>query len=846
MPNSPQDPTPLPARQRLFQKTLLRVLGLGLVALLLLAGATLFQTSSATLSEQLAIFIDSLGKVGIGTKSPTTELEVAGTVKATAFQGDGSGLTGLPTASAKNQVNLIAGAALAGATTPVPVYVHPGGLILEQATSESGAKIYGIYRKAQTFQTDRGTTAIQKIALKLQKVGSPKGQLAVQIWTVDEKQQPTGSPLATTTNILAKNITDGWNEFAFTGLTVEPTTTYAIVVSVPNGYDSDYIKWQQASSDVYAGGSTHTCANYFNSWVAEPEKDFAFRLYSHGRVYPCAADRVEALTCLGFATTKAQPGESVTVQTSGIVGGFTDLVVGAKYYVQDVAGTIGEAPGSHQKLVGMSVSEQELSVVWEEVEDLANALEAADGSPKQAVYVDEEGKVGVGVTKPAAKLEVAGDLKLGDTASTCTGALTGTLKYVNNLFYACDGSAWRRIPLAMPGAHLMLSPATQTGMDLNGGVSPGNYVTFTLKNVGSKVSDTITTAVSNATNFEIGTDQCAGQTLGIEATCTLQVRPKATKDGALSGQLQISAQNNPSANLSGTARGFRGYDFTTHTFTNCGQTGRSGPSPSQCRSAYTTAWDGNNSYFTVNNGIQEWTVPATGTYRIEAWGAKGAGTNAGKGIKIKGDFNLSQDAKIKILVGQQGLEISSRHGGGGGSFVILGSTPLIVAGGGGGGGLTGQGHIGGNGEFGMSGGAGSKGSGGTSGKGGSHGGGGVYSSGGGGGMFSNGESDSNLGSGQFGYGFLQGGQGGIGSNQFNPKPDGGFGGGGGSDTGGGGGGGYSGGGSSANESKNGYGGGGGSYCGDQAGGDCKVSANSINGSSWEYNAGHGKVIITKQ
>ena len=366
MPNSPQDPTPLPARQSLLKKTALGVLSVSAVALLLTVGATLFQTSSATLSEQLAIFIDSLGKVGIGTKTPTTELEVAGTVKATAFQGDGSGLTGLPRSSAKNQVNLIAGTALAGATTPVPVYLHPGGLILEQATSESGAKIYGIYRKAQTFQSDRGTTAIQKVALKLQKVGSPKGQIAVQIWPVDEKQQPTGSPLAATKNILADSITDGWNEFEFKGLTVEPSTTYALVVSVPYGESADHLKWQQASSNVYAGGSTHTCANYFNSWSAEPEKDFAFRLYSHGRVYPCVASAVESLTCLGFATTDAQPGESVTVQTSGIVGGFTDLVVGAKYYVQDAAGTIGEAPGSHQKLVGMSVSPQELSVVWEE------------------------------------------------------------------------------------------------------------------------------------------------------------------------------------------------------------------------------------------------------------------------------------------------------------------------------------------------------------------------------------------------------------------------------------------------------------------------------------------------
>jgi hypothetical protein len=143
------------------------------------------------------------------------------------------------------------------------------------------------------------------------------------------------------------------------------------------------------------------------------------------------------------------------------------------------------------------------------------------------------------------------------------------------------------------------------------------------------------------------------------------------------------------------------YAFTTHTFTPCGQTGQSGPSQASCRSAYSTTWDESDANFTVSSGIQIWTVPYTGLYRINAFGAAGSAGNGGtaaggNGARVQGDFNLVEGDKIRILVGQMGVNAgySASDGasgsGGGGTFVISGvsgtldSQVLLIAAGGGG------------------------------------------------------------------------------------------------------------------------------------------------------------------
>ena len=259
--------------------------------------------------------------------------------------------------------------------------------------------------------------------------------------------------------------------------------------------------------------------------------------------------------------------------------------------------------------------------------------------------------------------------------------------------------------------------------------------------------------------------------------------------------------------------------------TNCGATGRNGPSQLQCDTEY------GNDIIAADGGIQRTVIPYSGTYFIAAAGARGGdgsedtGSNGGHGAYLSGYFDLISGDTLNIVVGQKGIS-SAGGGGGGGTFVWLSNGELLIAaGGGGGGGDPDQSafYTGGGGVLtldaspSLSG----SGSGGINGMGGGSG----NSGGGGCGWFSDGESGTGGGGHSITSGFL----GGAGDTP------GGFGGGGANGAvdaeGGGGGGGYSGGGGGDDQNDDG-GGGGGSFNSGQ---------NQENSAAW--NNGHGFVQI---
>ncbi len=131
---------------------------------------------------------------------------------------------------------------------------------------------------------------------------------------------------------------------------------------------------------------------------------------------------------------------------------------------------------------------------------------------------------------------------------------------------------------------------------------------------------------------------------------------------------------------------------TIYNFTTCTATDTVGPTQAMVNTAYTSTTLA-GAVTVLGKGIQQWTVPATGSYTFTVKGASGgtSTTYSGYGAQVNGTVMLNAGTILNILVGQVGSShaTSNSDGGGGGSFVAQGAsyttaTPLFVAGGGGG------------------------------------------------------------------------------------------------------------------------------------------------------------------
>ena len=160
--------------------------------------------------------------------------------------------------------------------------------------------------------------------------------------------------------------------------------------------------------------------------------------------------------------------------------------------------------------------------------------------------------------------------------------------------------------------------------------------------------------------------------------------PNRIEAGAKAGQIAIDG---PSLLLRGASpeswveiANFLGelFPFTTHKFTHTGQVGRIGPSLEQCLSAYSTAlWSKDRNFFDVVNGVQQFVVPKSGIYQLNALGG---GNNLAASARCQARIRLDVGDVLNVICGQAGTNIRA---GNGATFVVSKNLGLLIAAGGG-------------------------------------------------------------------------------------------------------------------------------------------------------------------
>ena len=239
-----------------------------------------------------------------------------------------------------------------------------------------------------------------------------------------------------------------------------------------------------------------------------------------------------------------------------------------------------------------------------------------------------------------------------------------------------------------------------TGLGTINGLTNGNL--YYIKRVGT--SQVFFSTTSGGSNVDL-TSNTAGtiffnspyvyqNKLSIEATMSdNQAVRYVTDETAITGLTKDSVYFVKTSNTGfGTANAL--YTFTSFTFTNAGTTGNVGPTIATIRahSTYSSAtWKTDYLQQGDFQGYQDWTVPTSGVYTFDVFGAsgyEGGGSGAaGRGVRIKGNVYLQKGEIITIVPGQIGTAPRSGTtwgGSGGGTWVVRksGNVPLFVAGGG--------------------------------------------------------------------------------------------------------------------------------------------------------------------
>ena len=189
-----------------------------------------------------ALRVKSDGSIGIGTANPSTKLHVAGTVTATAFQGDGSALTGIESLPAAIDVN--------GSAPDDSLVIGSSGDVLIGTTSSSGAL---------TIDADSSTTNNRALHLTI----TDDDPTATTYATYIDYNISGATATGTDTNHVAFRVDT--DSTATGGDTSDEHRIYGIYNSVDVSGDSDLVIGQY--NDMRAAHSEGTISTLYGNYT---------------------------------------------------------------------------------------------------------------------------------------------------------------------------------------------------------------------------------------------------------------------------------------------------------------------------------------------------------------------------------------------------------------------------------------------------------------------------------------------------------------------------------------------------------------------------------------------------